>query len=717
MLVSVCAEAGDVKSAIRSADMLKASGLKLDTILYTNLIKVCASAANADRAFEIFTEMKNAGVKVEKHVYATMISACGAQIASTHVADRREQLVLLERAFELLEGMKDDNVQADAAVWNSLISAAGKAGKLQRAFDVLDEMITKGARPNARTYASLIDACARTGDQDLALRVYHKAMKEGYTEELMIYSAAINACVKSKRGPDVEAAMDIYADLQRAGVAPDSALYGSLMMASGRSGDLDLTFDLQDEMMRDGLQPCPGTESALITVLVQNDKLKEAHEIYDRLLETGVTPHRHAINALINADAKGSRLGSVITLVRDMVSHGMRPDSFTFAAVLKACQTSDEVELALEVYKMMRLRGIRVDETHALLLMRMCYAKLRETWDSYSPNKPVKRISNKMTRSHERNELLSILAPAGVPMPTRETNSEVPWQAHTCQIYRDAISSGVKPSLRLLNATLMCLKVPSAAARGFGPSSTDLAAQTLQLHAGLQPAIEKAGPEIQRKIGLESVYHVQAISFMEEAIVSGNIHPFTVDSSDPHDLTAYPPAVAEVYALMVLAASQRQVVEGRRYLKNNVKFLVPQYDRKKVFLPSCEMDEEAKFRKELTERYERIIADAPVDLPDDLKILFNTIDDAPAKPSSSEATGLGVAGILRRLGVGAKESGSQGLIMIEASNVARWSKLVQKETEKRSASALALQKPYGQRMPAAGQRLLQQSQTSIRMAN
>ncbi len=38
MLVSVCAAAGDVKSALHAADMLRSTGGKPDTIMYTNLI-------------------------------------------------------------------------------------------------------------------------------------------------------------------------------------------------------------------------------------------------------------------------------------------------------------------------------------------------------------------------------------------------------------------------------------------------------------------------------------------------------------------------------------------------------------------------------------------------------------------------------------------------------------------------------------------------------
>ena len=45
MLVSVCAAARDVTAALHAADMLKSTGRKMDTIMYTNLITGGPAAA------------------------------------------------------------------------------------------------------------------------------------------------------------------------------------------------------------------------------------------------------------------------------------------------------------------------------------------------------------------------------------------------------------------------------------------------------------------------------------------------------------------------------------------------------------------------------------------------------------------------------------------------------------------------------------------------
>ena len=717
MLVSVCAETGDVKQAMRCADMLKMSGLKMDTILYTNMIKVCAAAADADHAFEIYKEMVASGVKVEKHVYATMLKACAAQIVVlNHEADRRNQLVLLERAFELVASMDEMKVRPDAAVWNALISVAARAEKLQRAFDVLDEMIQRGEKPNGRTYTALIDACARAGEKDLAFRLYHRAVQEGYDGILPIYSATINACVKCSGGTDVESAMEVFSDMQRAGVNPDSALYGALIMAAGRGGRLDMVEDLYDEMMADGLSPCIGTESALITVYVANGELEKAEGIYRRMTGNGQPPHMHAFNSLINSEAKAMKLGNVISLVRDMASFGMEPDDFTFTAILNACQHSKQSELALDVYRVMRMRNVRIDDVHTLLLLKICYSELRQLWDAAAIGTSAQRGSYSsagIDRNREKAELISVLSPPGQVVVPQSANSPVPWQSHACQVYRDALSAGVKPSLPVLNMALMCLKVPLYVSRGHGSSSEDLAAQTLQLHAGWQPNLAQKTQmsqftEVQGKIGIDGIYHVQALSFLEDAIVSGLLPAITVDGSEPYDLREYPPAVAEVYVLLLLQASQRQVVETRRYLKRDIQFVVTPFDRKKVFLPSYqEEDEDVRFRRELADRYERIVAGSP-NLPPEFKTLFGDDMERPERVSSGssssssswggnpQATSMGVAAVLRRLRVGAKESGSKGTIVVEAKDVAKWSKRLQNEIERRSASALALQKPYGQ---------------------
>lgn len=86
------------------------------------------------------------------------------------------------------------------------------------------------------------------------------------------------------------------------------------------------------------------------------------------------------------------------------------------------------------------------------------------------------------------------------------------WVSHALSIWREAAGSGVVPSMRVLSMALQCLRVPWAPRRN--TASPGGAVPVGAVYAG---RVERMAP--QAKIGIESVYHVQAVAIVEEAIV------------------------------------------------------------------------------------------------------------------------------------------------------------------------------------------------------
>jgi pentatricopeptide repeat protein len=510
-------------------------------------------------------------------------------------------------------------------------------------------------------------------------------------------------------------------------------LYLILLMAAGRSGDLSLALELEAEMQREGLQPCSGTESALLTVHLQHGLLTEAQAIYKRLRAADVVPHIHAANSLVNAVGKERRLGDVVALVCDMINAGLTPDAYTFAGILGACQRSDECELGLDVYRIMRVRGVPVDNAIAETMLRLCYNRLRQSWrpGGYPPQRlsdgknsspsSVGKVSSSVLyhssgghREQERAKLLGALTPPGRRLSSAaDTGGAVHWQSHAFSVYREASSEGKKPSMRLLNLMFACLRVPwQDATGGENDQSLTLALQTQRLLAGL-PSAPEGATQVQGKIGVESIYHVRAISILEEAIVAGLLPSFKAGAPDPIDLRKLPPAVAEVYVLTVVSALQR-LVEARRELKNRVVFLVPRYDGHKVFMPSFLNEEGSSSEDEGLNNFKGIngaripssashlttltVADTAAtedEASSDEDVFSGALKDDEIC-TGDERSGLGVAGVLRRLRLWSREYSPEGLIVVEPRQVMRWAKLIQRQVESRSASALAVQKPYGQ---------------------
>lgn len=194
-----------------------------------------------------------------------------------------------------------------------------------------------------------------------------------------------------------------------------------------------------------------------------------------------------------------------------------------------------------------------------------------------------------------------------------------------------------------------------------------------------------------------------------------NVVPsFKIDSDQPIDLRAMPPAVAEVYVLTVLSAMQR-LCEARRVITQNIVFLVPEYDGSKVFMPShlshIDYEQIAPAGTRLDSEEEAGSEDDAYGLSfGDSDAAFALASAGAAADGADERTGLGVAGVLRRLRLWAREYGERGFILLEAKEITRWCKATQRAVERRSASALAVQKPYGQH----GRSSLVQQQHQIR---
>lgn len=749
MVLTVCANAGDLRSAMQVADMLQAAGLKQDAIIYTNLLKVCAAAGNAEKAFTIAAEVKGSGIRMEKEMYSALVSACGAAILRSN-GDRRAQLVLLERAFNIVKDMISASLPVDAPVWNALVTASGRAGQLQRALSVLEDMLARGCKPNDRTYAALVDACARSGDKDLALKVLKKARREGSANSLLIFSSAINACLKDPRGADLQGAMEVYSELQHAGIDADAAVYGTLILAAGRTGDLQLALQLRDEMLAEDLPADPGTDSALISTFVANQQLKEAMRIYKQTKIRGEKPHLHAMNALIGAHGKVQRLGDVVSLVGDLIDSGLKPDEYTFHAILVGCYECHEHELAIDVYKVMKQRKVKVDEATAFLLLLICYTEIRvkatghlHSSNSSSSSQGSGRGSSLMMalpmgghREQERAKLLATLRPRGRQSEAPTYSGDVHWLSQAFTIYREALGSGIKTSSRMLEMVLMCLRIPwmSGSNKKSRKQQQQVGVQGGEggevygaLHLQNPPSVSFAGSaRVQNqaaRIGIEAVYHVQAISLLEEAIVGGMVPSFSLDAPGPIDLRSMLPATAEAYTITVIAALQR-AVEARRGSQSQIRFLVPVFDGTKVFVPSNVdwtgttsggSDDERTPNTASTAGKSRIsslsninsnflatsidVDEDSEDEYDDDYDLFEIDDVHGASITAGEKTGLGVAGVLRRLQLWSKEDCDRGLIAIDRKEIIRWSKNVQRMAERRSASALPVQKPYGQAAP------------------
>ncbi len=253
------------------------------------------------------------------------------------------------------------------------------------------------------------------------------------------------------------------------------------------------------------------THSAVILACTLNGDLSAARAAYDSARTQGICPSIQACNSLLNAYARACRLGEVVSLLADMMRVGVQPDAVTYAAVLNTCQRVDAAELAFEVVRVMKERGVKMEESHCFILLRLCYNRyggvvivciqrdntpthahahthahskkkrikhrahqyrLRASWTpgGYPPRAPEEAPHSPLaidrSQQQEGRTLLSLLSNGTTPATSKQgvyDCSRSKWVSRAVAVYREALTAGMHPSMRVLDRLLACLRQPNKA--------------------------------------------------------------------------------------------------------------------------------------------------------------------------------------------------------------------------------------------------------------
>eukprot|EP00803_Ostreobium_quekettii_P011523 evm.model.scf_535.6 EVM.evm.TU.scf_535.6 scf_535:44271-50781(-) len=656
MLVTVCVRASNLAAALKAADMMKSTGLKLDVYLYTNLIKACSVAGDVNTAFDLYAELKSAGIRPDCQVHSVLTSTC-AQAMKNPQLERREQLVLLERAVHLLEDMKNSNLKPDTANWNTLMGCAAQAGQLPRAFEMLQSMEESGCIPDAFTYSVLIDACSKANDKDAALKVYKRALKEGVEPTVVLFTSAVQACTL-EGDVNLETVLGIYSDLGQHGVKPDSHFYAALIRAAGMARNLDLAFSLREDMKTDHIEASTPICSALIGAALFNSKLGLADSVYQDFASRKIFPCKRQFNVLLTAHARRSGLRKVIEVMKDFVAVPLEPDVYTYTAILSACQRVDEAELAYEIAQDMKRHGIPWDEGICFTMLRICYNRL---WAIRHQGTNSSHV-HLHPPSPEAWKLLETLGIQSPEVPKSQVSSDSCWVDRAVSIYKDTLSSSYTPTIKVLDRLFACLRIPRSRLPEDALTPFRMTAHNLREVQQLHLRQTSNDGNALSGASESNIFDPRAIRIAKEAISKRALPQFYLDRVCELDLRGMPPAVAEVYVLTLFESLKDCYGAAPQPHEHPISFHLPPYDMKDVFSSS--------YRKvECPDEAGADIEDMPEaeELDNDV-----SIGGPGVECTARSSTSLIVVATLQRLGIWYHSDADKGRVWVDPKDLTRW---------------------------------------------
>lgn len=245
----------------------------------------------------------------------------------------------------------------------------------------LARTLTPPVDPQSQTYADHLTKLSEAGRYAEIPAVFEAMLVAGVRPIATAYNALLMAAIHlpSEKWEVVSKALDVYADMLRRKVHPDSDTYNILVgLLASRSLEVSsLKQVLEDKRLRFGGMDEPGkfmfaSHELEHAILGEDDRL----DLAIKLFESSVTSNKaqyssETYHQLISACAQSGRLSDMLQLFEYMESTQTTPFAATFPAMITAFANAGDLVSAVECYNEYRNLAIANDKGESTLQDRL----------------------------------------------------------------------------------------------------------------------------------------------------------------------------------------------------------------------------------------------------------------------------------------------------------------------------------------------------------
>ncbi|XP_060194176.1 pentatricopeptide repeat-containing protein At4g04370 [Lycium barbarum] len=298
-----------------------------DVVLWTAIISGLVQNERADRALEVFQSMLCSRIEPSTATIASALAAC-AQLgslkvgASIHGYMLRHRIAIdtpaqnslvtmyskcgyLKQALVVFDMIKN----RDVVSWNAIVAGNAQNGHLSMALHLFNEMRIAHQRPDSITVVSLLQICASIGAyhegkwiHNIVVRSYLEPCVKIGTALVDMYCKCGDLCSARKcfdriKEHDIiswstmiagygshgegETALELYTELVRSGLTPNSVIFLSVLCACSHNGLVNQGMSLFDSMERDfKIKPELEHCACIVDLLCRAGRAKDAYNFY-----------------------------------------------------------------------------------------------------------------------------------------------------------------------------------------------------------------------------------------------------------------------------------------------------------------------------------------------------------------------------------------------------------------------------------------------------
>eukprot|EP01018_Ginkgo_biloba_P000439 Gb_36918 [translate_table: standard] len=278
-----------------------------NVVSWNAMIGGYAQNGHCEEALKLFRQMQLAGVKPDSKTFASVLPAYA-------------NLAALEQGMEIHEEINRNGFQYDGFVANALVDMYAKCGSLEKARDLFDKM------PQRDAVSMRAAGYGQNAHVDETPIFFPKMPKR----DIVSWTAMIAGYA---RNGDAMEALELFKQMQVAGVKPDSKTFASVLPACANLAALEQGMEIHQEIVRSGFQSDVFVVNALVDMYAKCGNIETARHLFNKMHQRDVV----SWTAMIAGYAMHGCGEEALELFEQMQNSGVNPNEVTLVCVLSAC--------------------------------------------------------------------------------------------------------------------------------------------------------------------------------------------------------------------------------------------------------------------------------------------------------------------------------------------------------------------------------------------
>ncbi|KAL5557315.1 hypothetical protein UlMin_039551 [Ulmus minor] len=287
-----------------------------DTLMWNTMIRGYSNNNEPEEALLLYHQMICHAVPHNNYTFPFLLKACSS-------------LSALEETKQIHTRIIKMGFGSEVYAVNSLLHVYATTGSLNSA-NLLFERIP---HRDMVSWNSMINGYAKCSEMGKAYE-YFKNMPE---KNVISWTTMISGYVRE--GLDKEA-LNLFHEMQMAGIKPDNVTLASTLSACARLGALEQGSWIHAYIDKNGLHIDPILGCVLIDMYVKCGNMNKALEVFRNLEKKDVS----SWTAVIEGFAIHGQGKEALDWFTEMQSEGIKPNSVTFTAILTACSYAGMVD-------------------------------------------------------------------------------------------------------------------------------------------------------------------------------------------------------------------------------------------------------------------------------------------------------------------------------------------------------------------------------------